>query len=298
MAFPFGIISKELRVDIPGQLLVYPPLYRINRRLLHELSMMDPVGQRQIERSGGTEEFFGLREYRAGESLRYIDWKHSARKGTLIAREMTQPTPPRLMVLLVLDAAHGQEGDGTEPTTNGHGKRRRGRRRQPHADPAGNGQYAGLGLEQLKERAIALTASLVCDAYQQGYQIGLAVQGPTAPVFNPRHSLTHRARLLAALAQLDATQSGAHPAGLSSEPSVVIAVDGSAAPLGRGNYTLLDARQMEQYVTPVEAQRILRGGGARRRRSGASAAVAAPRRQEAHQAEPATPDDAGQGVGS
>jgi len=264
-AFPFGLIRKTVRLHLPSEVLVYPALYRINRRLLHELSMMDPAGHRQVERAGGNEEFFGLREYRAGESLRYIDWKHSARKGKLIAREMTQPTPPRLMVLLVLDgvdealAADAQRHVG-EPELEGQF-------RGPSSKPPPKNRQAADASEMmhsahdLKERAIALTASLVCDAYQQGFQLGLTVQGPNVVPFNPRHSVTQRHRLLSMLSQLDADHSGHHPAGLSSEPSVMICAHGGAAPMVRHHCTMLDARHLTDYVTAADGQRLMQRDG-------------------------------------
>jgi hypothetical protein len=319
-AFPFGILRKELRITQANEVLVYPSLYRLNRRVFAELSTLDPAGDRQIERGGGTEEFFGLREYRPGESLRYIDWKHSARKGALIAREMTRPTPPRLMILLVLDGAEqaaadaagwshapgnpaldsapaetqgcGGEGNGDAPTAvepdaapdpaappdpprsaieigNGQGpaagpasakrrKRSASRRRRHEAEAEAP---APLDAITVQERAIALTASVLCDAYQQGYQVGLMVHGPTCPLFTPRHSLLHRSRVLAALAQLDLSQSGHRPEAKGFEPAVVVdaagGYGGGGSGAARSARLYMDARQMEHYISAPTGETVL-----------------------------------------
>ncbi|MDX1681499.1 MAG: hypothetical protein R3336_00130, partial [Phycisphaeraceae bacterium] len=63
-SFPFGVVGREASFQRPGSLLVYPHLYRVNRKLIHQISNMDPVGHQRLERGGGHEEFFGLRQYR------------------------------------------------------------------------------------------------------------------------------------------------------------------------------------------------------------------------------------------
>ena len=51
-------------------------------------------------RRGGQDEFYGVKEYRRGENPRWIYWKRSARTGTLVTREMTLVTPPRILLLV------------------------------------------------------------------------------------------------------------------------------------------------------------------------------------------------------
>ena len=51
-------------------------------------------------RRGGQDEFYGVKEYRTGENPRWIYWRRSARTGVLVAKEMTQVSPPRLLLLV------------------------------------------------------------------------------------------------------------------------------------------------------------------------------------------------------
>lgn len=80
-SFPFGVIRCALVVDHVGEVLIFPHLYRINRRLIHRMHQIDIGGVDRRERPSDTGEFFGLRSYRPGDSLKMIDWKHSARTG-------------------------------------------------------------------------------------------------------------------------------------------------------------------------------------------------------------------------
>jgi uncharacterized protein (DUF58 family) len=238
-SFPFGVIRRILEFPQPLQMLVYPHLYRMNRRVLFSLSEADPQGRKMLERAGGHEEFFGLREYRAGDSLKTIDWKRSAKTGKLVSREMTQPSPPKIMVALDLtlpDAEEPQERSG--PLGMFRSRRKTGEDREVRV-----------------ERAVSLTASLVCDAYFHGYQVGLMVMGVPCTPFPVHHSLPHRTRILEALSQLDTDLTVDAPTSLPSYPSVVVRAgdNGDVPPGSRGRPAMLiSAMQMEQFVLELD----------------------------------------------
>src|ERR1051325_9179823 len=50
--------------------------------------------------AGGQDEFYGVKEYRQGESPRMIYWRRSARTGTLVSKEMTHIAPPRIIIFV------------------------------------------------------------------------------------------------------------------------------------------------------------------------------------------------------
>lgn len=209
-SFPFGIVRKVVVIEQVGEVLVYPHLYRMNRRVLYSLSHLDPSGRKQVERAGGNEEFFGIRPYRQGDSLKLIDWKHSARTGDLVAREMTQPSPPRVMILLDLTPSSGSSAV-VHPA--------RGWRKKP--TPTSGSCHSEIAMSN-EEKAICLAASLVCDAHFHGYQIGLVVQGVRSTAFPVHHSLPHRTKMLEALATLDLTDHGTATGKALERPSVII----------------------------------------------------------------------------
>src|SRR5438552_18836735 len=53
-----------------------------------------------LPRRGGVDEFYSLKEFHTGENPRYIYWRRSAHTGTLVAKEMTHVSPPRLLLLV------------------------------------------------------------------------------------------------------------------------------------------------------------------------------------------------------
>jgi len=168
--FPFGILRKSIIVSQPGRVLIYPRLYRLQKKALWDIHSRDLVGSRNSNEGGGTEEFYGLREYREGDSMRTIDWKHSARTGKLVCRDMTRMTPPKLMILL--DVRH-----------------------------------RGPWPYERAERALSFAASLVVQAYMEGFDVGLSVAGASCPAFAPHQGRIHRTRILHALGELDFTSS-------------------------------------------------------------------------------------------
>ncbi|KAF1053383.1 MAG: hypothetical protein GAK43_01440 [Stenotrophomonas maltophilia] len=84
-----------------GETRVYPDFARIYGA---ELSAVDHwlnrIGVRSGQRRGLGLEFHQLREFREGDTLRQIDWKATARKGTPIAREYQDERDQQILFLL------------------------------------------------------------------------------------------------------------------------------------------------------------------------------------------------------
>ncbi len=142
--FPLGIALARTSVALtPQTLLVYPrpePVGRLHgggdrSSRLHEDFYM--------ERSGGHEEFIGLREYREGDSPRTIHWPTSARTGSLMVREYHENVAPRLTIVLNLNR---------------------------HFD-------AGKGKDSLLEYSVKIAASLGVAALQRGWRVDLVAMG-------------------------------------------------------------------------------------------------------------------------
>ncbi len=232
-SFPFGVIRRIVDFELPGSVLVYPQLFRMNRRTIHRLAVTLSAGRRHIDRGGGSEEFFGMREYRPGDSMKMIDWKRTARTGELVTRELTQTTPPRLLVALDLSALPELPPANTKPTKPRKGK-------PAPADPLLDA-----------ERAISLTASLVCDAHFNGYQTGLVVIGVPCMMFPVHHSLPHRTKMLETLSMLDlSSRTDKPPIGVGT-PSVVIR-PGHAPSGAASGQLLMGAAQFDEYVTQID----------------------------------------------
>jgi uncharacterized protein (DUF58 family) len=106
-AFPFGLATKSLRFVQRRSTLVYP------RAVMPEARVLDLVGSGSgvegLTRSLGddTGDFYAVREYVPGDSLRAVSWRASARLGDLVVRQHARPLPTRVWVRLELAGAEG-----------------------------------------------------------------------------------------------------------------------------------------------------------------------------------------------
>lgn len=86
--FPFGLMRRRGDADDRRQLTVYPRLGRLTPAWsrLHESVL---VGSQRMRRQQTQAEgdFYGLRDWREGDSHRWIHWRTSARRGKLVVRQ-------------------------------------------------------------------------------------------------------------------------------------------------------------------------------------------------------------------
>ena len=178
-SFPFGIIRKSITITQPQHTLVFPRLYTLKPGVLNSVTPSGPMGTRVSNRAGAGVDFFGLREFRPGDSLKHIAWKRAVGLDTLIAIERAQPSPPKLLVTLNLAQSHAQLAPQVAP---------------------------GTELEELEEQAISLAASFVSAAAHAGLEVGLCVLGYDLPVLPIRRSHWHIAKIKHVLASIDLTK--------------------------------------------------------------------------------------------
>ncbi|HEV3417450.1 MAG TPA: DUF58 domain-containing protein [Pirellulales bacterium] len=101
--FPFRLISRAISLRQPGQLVVLPRLGRLTSRWTNVLRGPEPGPRRILQRQGLTEgDFYGMRDWRAGDSRRWIHWRTSARRGKLMVRQFEQPRSENLTLLIDL----------------------------------------------------------------------------------------------------------------------------------------------------------------------------------------------------
>lgn len=245
-AFPFGVINRCIRVRQDDEVLVYPHLYRMNRRLMFQLSEHDNSGRQQMDRGGGHEEFFGLRPYRSGDRLKTIDWKHTARLGELVSREFTLPSPPRIMVVLDLtdSSALTDRKEMTSNATESRWIRKRKKESKPEWSPHPTDDM---------ERAVSLAASLVCDAYFYGYKVGMIVKGGNCQPFSTHHSLPHRTKLLEALSTIRHDPTASDTAAFSKAGTVVIQFGEEETLQSNSGRVVLSAQRLQQYIRENES---------------------------------------------
>ncbi len=168
-SFPFGFIKRAVTRANHETLLVFPALARVAPDLLRSFRSAENLGQNIRPKLGGMDEFYGLKEYREGESPRMIYWKRTAHSGTVVSRQMTHEAPPRVIVAV----------DTYAPTDD----------------------EAALASV---EKSIAQAASLIEAACEAGLAVGFAAHNGEWALVKPRHGKRHRTELLTLLAQLPA----------------------------------------------------------------------------------------------
>ncbi|MCW8908340.1 MAG: DUF58 domain-containing protein, partial [Sedimenticola sp.] len=98
---PLGFWQRRHFRPLQDRVKVFPNFQQIGRYALlatdHRLSQM---GVRRRQRRGEGNDFHQLREYRAGDALRQIDWKASSRYRKLISREYQDERDQQVLFLL------------------------------------------------------------------------------------------------------------------------------------------------------------------------------------------------------
>jgi uncharacterized protein (DUF58 family) len=101
--FPLGLLQAGRRLSETHELLVCPRVGRLSPEWTL-LVQGEQSGHQQLRgRQGLTEgEFFGLREWRPGDSRRWVHWRTSARLNTLAVRQFEQQRQEAVAILLDL----------------------------------------------------------------------------------------------------------------------------------------------------------------------------------------------------
>jgi uncharacterized protein (DUF58 family) len=100
---PLGLGQRQRRLEAPWGVTVYPslPVSRLKASIA-DAARRPEIGMRQARRLAEGRQFESLREWVPGDDTRHIDWKATARRGKVIARQFEEER--RQQILLVLDA--------------------------------------------------------------------------------------------------------------------------------------------------------------------------------------------------
>ena len=99
---PMGLGRRRARIDLPWEVIVYPPLVSMRLRAsVAQARKRRDAGMKAIRELGEGRLFESLREWVPGDDIRHIDWKATARRRKVITRQYEAER--RQQVLLVLD---------------------------------------------------------------------------------------------------------------------------------------------------------------------------------------------------
>ncbi|MCP3920557.1 MAG: DUF58 domain-containing protein [bacterium] len=163
-SFPFGLFEATRRLRLDVDHVVLPRLGRLGpleRRLANISGRVDDAQRGAL----GDGEFYGLREWREGQSMRRVHWKLSARRGRLLLRELVSEDRPAIRLVLSTWVLVGMQ----------------------------NARVPSF------ERAVSLAATLVEHFLRRGHRLELALAGPEPSTFT---AVRGRTALIAFLCEL------------------------------------------------------------------------------------------------
>ncbi len=103
--YPFGLARRLQTYALQQETIVLPTLGRLDRAKLKRMLLSQPqpsmTNRRPVRRHPVAQtEFFGLREFRSGDSPKWIHWRTTARMGELMVREFEEPPLDNLIVIV------------------------------------------------------------------------------------------------------------------------------------------------------------------------------------------------------
>jgi uncharacterized protein (DUF58 family) len=114
--FPFSLFSSRQIVNEFDEFCVFPKLIQLKDRWQRQLISRNDGIATTARRSGPTEgDFFGLREWQTGDSLKWIHWRTTARLNQPAVRQFEQQR--RFDLCLLLDAYQSPQSPTTENET-------------------------------------------------------------------------------------------------------------------------------------------------------------------------------------
>lgn len=169
---PLGLQTFTQKMPQVSELTVYPAVLPIRASWLRGAAAQGWRGMADALTRGAGEDFYGVREYGAGDELRRVHWRTTARTGKLAVTEYSQGVT--LDVTLALDLSRAA--------------------------------YVGTGDDESSalECAVTLAATLADDLLRYGHTVRLLIAGEWPEEARPANGPEDMPRLLDTLARVQA----------------------------------------------------------------------------------------------
>lgn len=171
---PLGLARARRATGEPQDVTIYPSLVHLETcAALAHLEGAHERGARGLPRLGGSE-LRGIRPHYPGEPLSHVDWKATARTGSLMLREMDDPGGSDICLVLDGTAAAAGRGPGSGAGSSG----------VPGGVPATVGRRARRSAvaRRRARRSAAVTRSAARrgDGPDPGFEVAVQVAGSIA----------------------------------------------------------------------------------------------------------------------
>jgi uncharacterized protein (DUF58 family) len=95
-SFPFIFLTRRIRVHVEGAVMVYPEIIDVEGTQTHS-----GEGQSSYSiRPGRGEDLLAIRDFRAGDDVKLISWKASAKAQGIMVRELAEEQPRAVNIIL------------------------------------------------------------------------------------------------------------------------------------------------------------------------------------------------------
>ena len=99
-AAPYGLLRSNRAVDLPGEVVVFPRVYDTQSPAGRGLDMISGGRFRGSRRVNSGAHFAGVRSWQAGDALKQVHWKTTARRGELMVKTFEEELGGRVSLLL------------------------------------------------------------------------------------------------------------------------------------------------------------------------------------------------------
>jgi uncharacterized protein (DUF58 family) len=108
-ALPLGLLQRQERIELPEAVDVYPDVHAARALEMLRRQGREDARLGSLRVRGGDTEFERLRPYQRGDEIRHVDWRASARRDDLVARQYQAESNQN--VVFALDIGRGMRGE-------------------------------------------------------------------------------------------------------------------------------------------------------------------------------------------
>ena len=98
---PVALLARKFIMGTPAEVPVYPSYLQLRKYQLMAISnRLSEAGVKKVRRIGHSMEFEQIKEYVTGDDYRTVNWKATARKGTLMVNNYTEEKSQQLFCVI------------------------------------------------------------------------------------------------------------------------------------------------------------------------------------------------------
>lgn len=106
---PLGLLARQERIELDADVDVYPDVHGARALEMLRRQGRDDARLGSLKVRGGDTEFERLRPYQRGDEMKHVDWRASARREELVARQYQAESNQN--VVFALDIGRGMRGE-------------------------------------------------------------------------------------------------------------------------------------------------------------------------------------------